>query len=76
VTDDEIKAALAAEDAAFKMVVDEHRDLDRKLKNLTARVHLTPEEEFEKKSMQKRKLSLKDKIAEGVRVYREARAAR
>jgi uncharacterized protein YdcH (DUF465 family) len=61
---DEKMAGLVAKDPEFKALVDEHRELDEKLKELDRKVYLLPEEEVERKRLQKLKLARKDKIAQ------------
>ena len=41
----------------------EHMEFERKLADLDGRPHLTPDEQSERKSLQKRKLAGKDQIA-------------
>lgn len=60
---EEKAAALIAKDPEFKALVEEHRLLDEKLKELDRKVHLLPDEEVERKRLQKLKLARKDKIA-------------
>lgn len=57
-------AALAEKDPAFKTLVQEHRSLDDKLKELDRKVYLSPDEEMERKRLAKLKLAKKDKIAQ------------
>lgn len=57
-------AALAEKDPAFKMLVQEHRSLDDKLKEFDRKVYLSPDEEMERKRLAKLKLAKKDKIAQ------------
>jgi uncharacterized protein YdcH (DUF465 family) len=57
-------ADLAAKDQGFKDLVNEHRLLDERLKEFDRKVYLSPEEEVERKRLQKIKLAKKDKIAE------------
>ena len=61
---EEKTAALIAKDPEFKALVDEHRQLDEKLKQLDRKVYLLPDEEVERKRLQKLKLARKDKIAQ------------
>jgi uncharacterized protein YdcH (DUF465 family) len=61
---DEKMAALIARDPEFKALVEEHRMLDEKLKDLDRKVYLLPDEEVERKRLQKLKLAKKDKIAQ------------
>jgi len=55
---------LIARDPEFKALVEEHRMLDEKLKELDRKVYLLPDEEVERKRLQKLKLAKKDKIAQ------------
>ncbi|MBP2674620.1 MAG: hypothetical protein H6Q84_1460 [Deltaproteobacteria bacterium] len=57
-------AYLISTDPEFKALVEEHRLLDEKLKELDRKVYLLPEEEIERKRLQKLKLARKDKIAQ------------
>ena len=45
-------------------MVQEHRSLDDKLKELDRKVYLSPDEEMERKRLAKLKLAKKDKIAQ------------
>jgi uncharacterized protein YdcH (DUF465 family) len=63
-TEEEKMAGLIARDPEFKALVEEHRLLDEKLKELDRKVYLLPEEEIERKRLQKLKLARKDKIAQ------------
>jgi uncharacterized protein len=57
-------AELAEKNSDFKGLVQEHRMLDEKLKEFDRKVYLTPDEEIERKRLQKLKLAKKDRIAE------------
>ncbi len=61
---EEKTAALVAKDPEFKALVEEHRLLDEKLRALDRKVYLLPDEEVERKRLQKLKLSMKDKITQ------------
>jgi len=61
---DEKMAGLIAKNPEFKALVEEHRELDEKLKELDRKVYLLPDEEVERKRLQKLKLARKDKIAQ------------
>ncbi len=61
---EEKKAALIEKDPEFKTLVQEHRTLDEKLKEFDRKVYLSPDEEMERKRLQKLKLVKKDKIAQ------------
>lgn len=56
-------AALLESSPEFKNLVHEHRLLDDKLKEYDRKVYLTPDEEMERKRLQKLKLAKKDQIA-------------
>ncbi len=57
-------AALAEQDPEFRNLVEEHRMLDGKLKEFDRKIYLSPDEEMERKRLQKLKLAKKDKIAQ------------
>lgn len=56
-------AALLEASPEFKNLVHEHRVLDDQLKEYDRKVYLTPDEEMERKRLQKLKLAKKDQIA-------------
>ncbi len=56
-------------DPELKRLWDEHQDYENKLRNLENKVRLSPEEELEKKRLQKLKLSGKDKMFEILKKY-------
>ncbi len=68
--EEEIIEILKKENEDFRKLYEEHRHLDRLLDEINRKPYLTPEEEFEKKRMQKEKLYKKDKMAEMIRQYR------
>ncbi len=57
-------------DEELKRYVDDHRRLEAELEKFHKRVYLTPEEEMEKKKLQKKKLLGKDRILEILSRYR------
>jgi len=61
---EEKMAELAARDPQFRALVQEHRELDEKLKEFDKKLYLTPDEEMERKRLQKLKLAKKDRIAQ------------
>jgi uncharacterized protein YdcH (DUF465 family) len=71
-TENDIVKILASESPEFKRLGEEHRHLEEKLSEYNGRVYLSPEEEMEKKRIQKLKLLKKDKMAELVREYRKS----
>ena len=50
------------QDDELKKHVEDHRKLEAALEDYNKRIYLTPQEEFEKKKMQKLKLASKDRI--------------
>ena len=71
----EIIELLKQEDDEFRKLVEEHHHLDGQLAEIDKKVYLTPEEEIERKTLQKQKLFKKDKIAEIVRGYKKSHPA-
>ena len=68
--DEQLILSLIDEDAELKRYYDEHLDLERQIAGFQQKVYLTPNEEFEKKRLQKLKLAGKDKIMEILARYR------
>jgi uncharacterized protein YdcH (DUF465 family) len=62
--DEELIHQLLPENPELKTYYEEHLDLERQLADFNRRLYLTPEQEIEKKQLQKRKLNGKDKIME------------
>jgi uncharacterized protein len=52
--------------------LEEHHGLDVTLAEIDRKVYLTPEEEIERKKLQKQKLAKKDKMAEFIRDFKKA----
>jgi uncharacterized protein YdcH (DUF465 family) len=55
--------SLVPEDEELRGLWSQHLDFERRLEQLDALPHLTPEEEIERKRIQKLKLAGKDRIA-------------
>jgi uncharacterized protein len=70
----EIREKLLKENEEFRKVSDEHHKLDTLLAEIDRKVYLTPEEELERKKLQKQKLLKKDTLAEMIRGFKEAGA--
>jgi len=68
--DEQLILSLIDENAELKRYYDEHLDLERQITAFQQKVYLTPNEEFEKKRLQKLKLAGKDKIMEILARYR------
>ncbi|MCU1244839.1 MAG: hypothetical protein JWN02_749 [Acidobacteria bacterium] len=65
----DIQRILTTEDPEFKQWVEEHHHCEDRLMELTAKSQIGEEEEVEEKTLKKRKLHLKDLMAERIRVY-------
>ncbi len=57
-------------DAELKRYMDEHEEYERKLEIFNQRIYLTPEEEMERKRLQKLKLIGRDRIEAILSKYR------
>ncbi|PKL51479.1 MAG: DUF465 domain-containing protein [Nitrospira bacterium HGW-Nitrospira-1] len=68
----EIKEKLLQENEEFKKINDEHHKLKTLLAEIDKKVYLTPEEEIERKKLQKQKLLKKDVMAEMIREFKPA----
>jgi len=62
--EEQMIASFVGQDPELRKYYEEHLDLEKRLEELNTKVHLSPEEELEKKRMQKQKLVGKDKIME------------
>ncbi|MEZ4600478.1 MAG: YdcH family protein [Syntrophotaleaceae bacterium] len=62
---------LCDQNAHFRRLFEEHLILEKQLHALDQRPYLTPEEEFERKKMQKLKLAGKDEMQRICRSIRE-----
>lgn len=68
----EIAEILLKENEEYKKLGDEHKSLKEALAEIDRKVHLTPEEEVERKRIQKLKLVKKDRMAEIIREYKKS----
>ena len=68
----EIAELLKKENEEFRKLNEEHRGLDGLLAEIDNKRYLTPEEEVERKKIQKQKLLKKDRMAEIVREYKKS----
>lgn len=69
--EEEIVEVLKKENAEFKKLTEEHRDLEELLARIDRKRFLTAEEEVERKKIQKQKLLKKDKMAALIRGYKK-----
>ena len=72
-TEDAIVEQLRRTNTEFRELEESHHRLDLELNELQKRHVLTPNEEIEKKRIQKEKLAMKDKLAEFIRLHRDQR---
>jgi uncharacterized protein YdcH (DUF465 family) len=69
--ENDVVEILKKENEEFRKLTEEHRSLDSLLSEIDSKRYLTPEEEIERKNIQKQKLFKKDRMAELVREYRK-----
>lgn len=74
VSEEALRAKLRTENAEFQHLEQEHRRIDRELMNFEIHVYLSPEEEFERRRLQKLKLAAKDKMMEMIKRYKTGHA--
>jgi uncharacterized protein YdcH (DUF465 family) len=70
--ENDVVEILKKESEEFRKLTEEHRSLDLVLSEIDSKRYLTPEEEVERKNIQKQKLFKKDRMAELVREYRKS----
>jgi uncharacterized protein len=74
VSEEALAARLRREDPEFQKCEEEHHKLESSLESIDSHVYLTPEEEVERKRIQKLKLATKDKMMEMIRRTKVGRA--
>ncbi len=70
-TDDPIVKALLKESEEFRRERDAHQRYERILDGLARRPHLTPDEEIERRKIQKLKLAGKDRMERMMQAYKK-----
>ena len=65
----DIQRILSDQDPEFRQWADEHRQCENRLSELLSRSDITVDDEMEEKALKKRKLHLKDQMAERVRAF-------
>ncbi len=70
----DIQQMLSDDDPEFRQWADEHRRCETRLNELTTRNDISTDEELEEKTLKKRKLHLKDQMAERIRSYESSHA--
>jgi hypothetical protein len=74
VSEEAVRAKLRTENPEFEHLEQEHRRIDKELMNFEIHVYLSPEEELERRRLQKLKLAAKDKLTDMVRRYKAGHA--
>jgi uncharacterized protein YdcH (DUF465 family) len=70
----DIQRILADQDPEFRQWTEEHRRCESRLSELISKNDVTIDEELEEKTLKKRKLHLKDQMAERIRSYESSHA--
>ena len=70
----DVQRILSSEDPEFRNWIEEHHQCESRLTELSAKSQVTTEEEIEEKTLKKRKLHLKDQMAERIRTYEASHA--
>jgi uncharacterized protein YdcH (DUF465 family) len=68
----EVKNLLLQHDDQFRLLVEQHHQLDHRLHELTDKHYLSASEQVEEVTLKKRKLALKDRMEEMAREYASA----
>jgi uncharacterized protein YdcH (DUF465 family) len=71
--DTEIIEILKDQNEEYKKLYEEHRKLEQALAEIDKNKYITPDEEVERKKIQKQKLLKKDRMAEIVREYKKTK---
>jgi len=71
----EIQRILADADPEFRQWAEEHRRCETRLSELTSKHEISVDEEIEEKTLKKRKLHLKDQMADKIRNYAQSAVA-
>jgi uncharacterized protein len=74
VSEDVVREKLRTENPEFSRLEQEHRRLDKELMQFETHVYLSPEEELERRRLQKLKLAAKDKLTDMIRHYKAGNA--
>jgi uncharacterized protein YdcH (DUF465 family) len=70
----DVQRILSSEDPEFRHWIEEHHLCENRLTELASKSQVTTEEEIEEKTLKKRKLHLKDQMAERIRTYEQSHA--
>ncbi len=69
--DEEIMSVSKNENEEYKKLKEEHKKLEQSLEEINKKKYLTPDEEIEKKRIQKQKLQFKDRMAQIIRDHNQ-----
>ncbi len=69
--DDEIAEVLKKQNEEYRKLYGEHKTLKQALAEIDKNKYLTPQEEMERKKIQKQKLLKKDRMAGIIREYKQ-----
>ncbi|MBI4682471.1 MAG: DUF465 domain-containing protein [Nitrospirae bacterium] len=69
--EEETMSVLRNENDDFKRLEEEHKKLELSLDEMLKKKYLTPDEEVEKKKIQKQKLQYKDRMAQIIRDFKQ-----
>jgi uncharacterized protein YdcH (DUF465 family) len=70
----DLQQILSDHDPEFRQWADEHRRCESRLNELMSKPDISVDEEMEEKTLKKRKLHLKDQMAERMRSYESSHA--
>jgi uncharacterized protein YdcH (DUF465 family) len=70
----DIQRILSDADPEFRQWAEEHHRCENRLQELTSKPDISTDEEFEEKTLKKRKLHLKDQMADRIRTYESSHA--
>ena len=65
----DIQQILSSEDPQFREWIEEHHLCEARLTELSSKKEVSTDEELEEKTLKKRKLHLKDQMAQRIRSY-------
>ncbi|MGD2081255.1 MAG: DUF465 domain-containing protein [Nitrospirota bacterium] len=71
--ENDIVRILSTENEEYRKLGEEHRTLEQLLEEFNGRIYLTPDEEMERKRIQKLKLLKKDRMAAIIRDFKAKR---
>ncbi len=71
----DIQRLLTTEDPEFREWIEEHHRCENRLNELCTKKEVSVDEEIEEKTLKKRKLHLKDQMAERIRSYEASHVA-